>query len=147
MHKTIQPSHFIAPPVQQKMAANHQEIGKASSTKVLPILAVVTFMLGLISGVIFTSTVQQEDQQFNSQLINGLKKEVYIQKEQVKLSGLILELNHDPQNSALRGEAAETLDHLNRLTPLQFGQNQAGETEVTIEGQTFVLPFSWQAER
>lgn len=144
MQKAIEPPHFISTVAQQKMSVMHREIGKASSTRIVPILALITFILGLISGVIFTNTVQQEDQQFNSKVIEGLKNKVHLQQEQVKLGGLIMQMNSEPNNLSLKTEAVETLDQLNRMTRLNLFRQGASETEVIIEGQTYVLPFSWQ---
>ncbi|PID41823.1 MAG: hypothetical protein CSA52_01160 [Gammaproteobacteria bacterium] len=139
-------AYFDEYDTSEKLLANHGEIGKSSArSTIFPILAVLTFALGLVAGMVFTTTVQDEDKHYNEVLINGLKKEVFVQKEQVRLSGLLIELNQSPQDRALIADASACLDNLSDLARVEVTEGGDGYTEVSVNGHSFRLPFVWNA--
>ena len=67
---------------------------------------------------------------------------MHLQQEQVKLGGLIMQMNSEPNNLSLKTEAVEnagsTEPHDSILN--LFRQGSFGD-RVIIEGQTYVCPF------
>ncbi|PIE44156.1 MAG: hypothetical protein CSA50_01745 [Gammaproteobacteria bacterium] len=137
------PSHFVGRLSDEKLSAAHGEIGKSTTTTVLPVLAVLTFLVGLVAGVLFTTTVQDENKQYNDALVNGLKKEVFIQKEQVKLSGLLIKLAQSPRDQALVATAMVSLNKLSRVADISVITTGEDYTVIDIKGRFFRLPFVW----
>ncbi|PIE43571.1 MAG: hypothetical protein CSA50_04455 [Gammaproteobacteria bacterium] len=51
----------------EEMCTTCLEIGQSAPTKIIPILAIVTFIFGILAGVLLPSIVQEEDMQIRAQ--------------------------------------------------------------------------------
>ncbi|PID44454.1 MAG: hypothetical protein CSB48_01870 [Proteobacteria bacterium] len=52
------------------------EIGHSSPTKVIPIIAIVIFVFGIIAGVVLPDVVQDENRQIKTQLVAAKEHKV-----------------------------------------------------------------------
>ncbi|PID43569.1 MAG: hypothetical protein CSB48_05780 [Proteobacteria bacterium] len=57
------------------------EIGRAAPIKVIPMLAIVTFVFGIICSVVLPNVVQEEELQINAQRISHQDHNTVLVKE------------------------------------------------------------------
>lgn len=135
--------HTVSPVFQPHVARDHSKKSANKANALFGVLLPATFVVGVIAGMSFLSTVHEENKELLTMQLTDAKKAVVLADSSTNLAVHVANYYGQPDQVSKR-DLTLLLNEANQNHQVDIVTASSDSTVVALNGKQLHLPFQWQ---